>query len=154
MWRVRAVTVHTQTEQNTQSMRSHDEKRSAMRWTKPLPFLLLISLHSASLAAGTGVAVTKGQNVTLACPLEVNLTVGTIAWYKQSPGQGPNMVLSYVLNGSSQVRYGEGFHLGRFSVQSGASDSVPHQLLISTTEEMDSATYYCGISNSDRQTDP
>ncbi|XP_062412392.1 secreted immunoglobulin domain 1 [Sardina pilchardus] len=125
-----------------------------LRWTTQFPFLLLVSLQCASLAADTGVAVTRGQSVALGCPLETSLTVGMISWYKQSAGEGPNMVLSYSLNGSSRVCYGEGFRLGRFSVQSGTNDSAAHQLLISTTEEMDSATYYCGISNGDHERPP
>ena len=105
--------------------------------------------------AGTDVAVTRGQSATLECPLETNLTVGMITWYKQSPGEGPNMVLNYALNGSSEVRYGVGFHSGRFLVQSGMNDSLPHRLLISTAVESDAATYYCGFSDKNEpQKDP
>ncbi|KAL2090140.1 hypothetical protein ACEWY4_014828 [Coilia grayii] len=104
-------------------------------------------LHCVSWAADTGVAVTRGQSATLQCPLETNLTEGMISWYKQISGEGPNLVLSYALSGYSEIRYGVGFHPDRFSVQPKTNDSQAHQLLISTTEETDSATYYCGISD-------
>ncbi|XP_063056372.1 secreted immunoglobulin domain 1 isoform X2 [Engraulis encrasicolus] len=123
----------------------------AERWVKQHTILIWVSFQFVLLAADSGVdvTVTRGQSAVLQCPLETTMTEGVISWYKQISGQGPILVLSYGLSGSSLVRYGVGFHRERFSAQprTNHSDSGAHQLLISTAEEADAATYYCGVSD-------
>ncbi|XP_074789765.1 T cell receptor alpha variable 19 isoform X2 [Denticeps clupeoides] len=97
----------------------------------------------------TGLTVTRGQNVTLDCPLQTNHTVGIVSWYKQNAGKELLMILSYPVNSTSVVQYGGSFQARKWqAVVNRENDSTaPPQLLIRTAEENDSATYYCSYSD-------
>ncbi|ROL47733.1 hypothetical protein DPX16_16105 [Anabarilius grahami] len=51
------------------------------------------------------VSVPQGQNVTLSCPLMPKSSNGVLSWYKQTPGQGPQLILSYNVTDTSELFY-------------------------------------------------
>ncbi|KAI5086594.1 putative immune-type receptor 6a precursor, partial [Silurus meridionalis] len=76
--------------------------------------------------------VTCGESVTIKCDLSSdNVSV----WYKQDFGKVPQMV---VRRAHSQIRPGEGFTDGRFSI----SDNQ-FILTIKDLKEEDTGTYFC-----------
>ncbi|KAJ7993308.1 hypothetical protein DPEC_G00271080 [Dallia pectoralis] len=96
-----------------------------------------------------GVSVKLGEDAILECPLPAISREATVSWYKQSPGERPELVLSYKLPNTSHVLYGQGFHHEKFTVQTNGS-RLPHRhhLLIRRSMKNDTAVYYCGHTGS------
>ncbi|KAI4886384.1 hypothetical protein NFI96_006624 [Prochilodus magdalenae] len=94
----------------------------------------------------TSVSVKQGKNVTLTCPLKTSVSVGVVSWYKQNPGEGPNLLLSYNVTTPWIFRYAEGLNSHRYVVLAREQSKALHRLRIITTEEKDTATYYCSYS--------
>ncbi|KAG7487858.1 hypothetical protein MATL_G00028040 [Megalops atlanticus] len=112
-----------------------------------LEFLLLLSITLSGLwcQTSTSLSVTEGQRAALSCLLLPDNSTGVVSWYRQSPGEGPHLVLTYHLNNTSKVLYGHGFNSSRFTVFTKENETFQHQLLIRTTTD-DTAVYYCGMS--------
>ncbi|KAI1891861.1 hypothetical protein AGOR_G00148090 [Albula goreensis] len=105
-----------------------------------------IALSGLWCQAITSMSVTVGQKAALDCLLHTGNSTGIVSWYKQTPGQGPQFILSYSTNNTFQVSYGHGFNSSRFSVLAKHNETHQHQLLITRTKEPDNAVYYCGLS--------
>ncbi|CAM4732612.1 unnamed protein product [Leuciscus chuanchicus] len=71
----------------------------------------------------------QGQNVTLSCPLMPNSSQGVLSWYKQGPGQGPELILSYNVTNTSQVRYGMRLDQSRYAILTREGLNLRHHLL-------------------------
>lgn len=93
------------------------------------------------------VSVPQGQNVTLSCPLPTLRSKGVLSWYKQTPGQGPQLILSYNVTDTSDVRYGMGLDQSRYAILTREGLKLRHLLQIITTLRNDTGTYYCGFSD-------
>ncbi|KAL1265529.1 hypothetical protein QQF64_003556 [Cirrhinus molitorella] len=78
--------------------------------------LLCLALHCFLWKSSLTVSVQQGQNVTLSCPLIPNSNDGVLSWYKQTPWHGPQLILSYNITNTSQVRYGMGLDHSRYVV--------------------------------------
>lgn len=94
----------------------------------------------------TGLSVKQGQNVTLICSLKTKENIGVMTWYKQNPGYGVQMLLSYNISVPPHVHYTEGINTHRYVVLPRNRPRAHHRLRIISAEENDTATYYCGYS--------
>ncbi len=92
------------------------------------------------------VSVQQGQNVTLSCPLMPNSSKGVLSWYRQTAWHGLQLILSYNITNTSQVRYGTGLDHSRYAVLTREGLNPRHLLQIITTLQNDTGTYYCGFS--------
>ncbi|KAK9966366.1 hypothetical protein ABG768_003483 [Culter alburnus] len=109
--------------------------------------LLCLALHCFFWKTSLNVSVPQGQNVTLSCPLMPNSSKGVLSWYKQTPGQGPQLILSYNVTDTSEVRYGTGLDQSRYAILTREGLKLRHLLQIFTTLQNDTGTYYCGFSD-------
>ncbi|XP_056108610.1 secreted immunoglobulin domain 1 [Rhinichthys klamathensis goyatoka] len=109
--------------------------------------LLSLALHCFFWKTSLNVSVLQGQNVTLSCPLMPNSSQGVLSWYKQTPGQGPELILSYNVTNTSQVRYGTRLDQSRYAILTREGLKLRHLLQIITTLRNDTGTYYCGFSD-------
>ncbi|KAG9266703.1 secreted immunoglobulin domain 1 [Astyanax mexicanus] len=113
--------------------------------TAPL-LLLTLTLHCFLWQTSINLSVKPGKNVTLSCPLKTSMSIGIVSWYKQNPGEGPNMLLSYSITTPWTVRYAEGLNPHRYVVLARRVSRAHPRLRILTTQENDTATYYCSYS--------
>ncbi|XP_043108799.1 secreted immunoglobulin domain 1 [Puntigrus tetrazona] len=109
--------------------------------------LLYLALHCSLWKTSLNVSVQQGKNVTLSCPLTPNSSKGVLSWYKQSPRHGPQLILSYNITNTSQVRYGTGQDHSRYTVSASEGLNPRHLLQITTTFRNDTGTYYCSFSD-------
>ncbi|KAL6469244.1 hypothetical protein MHYP_G00227680 [Metynnis hypsauchen] len=123
-----------------------------MRNKAELLFLLSLMLHCLLWQTSTSVSVKQGRNVTLTCPLKTSVSIGIVSWYKQNLGEGPNMLLSYNVTMPWTVHYAEGLNSHRYVVLARDGSKARHRLRIITTEEKDTATYYCSYSEKMNET--
>lgn len=92
-------------------------------------------------AAARSLSLSPGQTAVLDCSIERD-SGELVSWYKQSPGDAPQFVLSHYHTNSSAANYGSGFSSERFTA--GAKDPLTYQLMIRSVEWSDVAVYYCG----------
>ncbi|CAF90492.1 unnamed protein product [Tetraodon nigroviridis] len=97
----------------------------------------MLRLLGGLRAEEPSVAVRVGENVSLRCPL-LDTTRGTLSWYRQLPGQSPELVLS--TRSSSGVKFGSSFGPGRVSTAADGS------LQLSAAQPSDSGLYFCSTS--------
>ncbi|KAK2835096.1 hypothetical protein Q5P01_015580 [Channa striata] len=122
--------------------------------------LILVSLSGfqwkprvAALPAST-LQVKVGEDATMHCPLLDNSTTtnatsapnasSTLSWYRKAAGQSPQLLFSFKATDTSTVRYGSGVRPDKVSPAANGS------LLLRSSEQSDSAVYYCGISQGDK----
>jgi len=77
----------------------------------------------------------------------LNSSQGVLSWYKQTPGQGPEFILSYNVTNTSQVRYGTRLDQSRYAILTREGLNLRHLLQIIATLRTDTGTYYCGFSD-------
>ncbi|MGH0120766.1 UNVERIFIED_CONTAM: hypothetical protein FKN15_027132 [Acipenser sinensis] len=92
-------------------------------------------------AAARSLSLSPGQTAVLDCSIERD-SGELVSWYKQSPGDAPQFILSHHHTNSSAANYGSGFSSERFTA--GAKDPLTYQLVIRSVEWSDVAVYYCG----------
>ncbi|KAB5559338.1 hypothetical protein PHYPO_G00027900 [Pangasianodon hypophthalmus] len=111
-----------------------------------LLFFFFITLLCFLWQNTTGILVKRGQNITLICPLKTKENIGIMTWYKQNPGQGVHLLLSYNFTVPPHVRYAEGINTRKYVVLPRNRPRAHPRLRILRAEENDTATYYCGYS--------
>uniref|UniRef100_A0A3B1KIR5 Uncharacterized LOC103031998 n=1 Tax=Astyanax mexicanus TaxID=7994 RepID=A0A3B1KIR5_ASTMX len=114
-------------------------------WNKVVAALCLFTALKTE-SSGLQVQTVKiGNKVTIKCDqtLDKENTSHFLVWYKQSLGQGPELVVRSFTD-NRKPRFALDFDAGRFTVDVGTFD-----LSISETKEEDEGTYFCGtvISN-------
>lgn len=111
--------------------------------------------HAAALPAST-VQVRVGEDATLQCPLldASNATTtpaataavpSTLSWYRKAAGQSPQLLLTFRSHNTSDVKYGSGVDPDKVSAAADGS------LMVLGSQQSDSAVYYCGITQGDKQ---
>ncbi|XP_048884924.1 uncharacterized protein LOC125750744 [Brienomyrus brachyistius] len=84
-----------------------------------------------------------GDTVTLRCFYPKNIP-SYMSWYKQSGGWKPRLISTVYIFGGDVVFYDEFKNDPRFRVQN--EEEINH-LIISNTQDSDSAMYYCGATS-------
>ncbi|XP_067287607.1 secreted immunoglobulin domain 1 [Pseudorasbora parva] len=130
------------------------QQNIAQSITLPPPACLLLIVHPGAMCSpglfwksSLNVSVEQGQNVTLSCPLITKSSKGVLSWYKQTPGQGPQLILSYNVTNTSLVRYSTGLDQSRYAISTREGLNLRHLLQIITALRNDTGTYYCGFSD-------
>lgn len=109
-------------------------------------FFLLTDVDTAKVLTQTPAVLTVpvGQQVVFNCDIQRDDSY-VVSFYKQVPGDAPQLVLYYYHTHSSPT-LGEGFPSSRFDAKS--SSPTNYKLIIKQAEVGDSAEYYCSTWDS------
>ncbi|GCB66168.1 hypothetical protein scyTo_0013546 [Scyliorhinus torazame] len=97
--------------------------------------------QSQTLTQPPDLTVTPGNTATLVCNTGIRDS-NTVSWYKQTPGEAPQWVLSFYYTWNDPS-YGTGFSSNRFTSSANSDHSI-YQLIMKNVEVNDAAVYYCG----------
>ncbi|KAG2463994.1 KV10 protein, partial [Polypterus senegalus] len=95
---------------------------------------------ASALIQPASLNVPVGQTTTINCWIGRGESQYT-RWFKQIPGETPQLILEYKRFSSEANFYGSGFSSSRFTSKS--VDEENNQLVIKGTEVGDTAMYYC-----------
>ncbi|XP_023661187.2 basement membrane-specific heparan sulfate proteoglycan core protein-like isoform X1 [Paramormyrops kingsleyae] len=120
-------------------------------WIMNVSLLLIVLLTESQLGKSQTTDVIQpdplvtsqvGDTVTLQCFYETN-DPAYLSWYKQSGGWKPCLISTFYSYEGRPIFYDEFKSDSRLRVQVGTGEN---HLIISNTQDSDSAVYYCGVT--------